>query len=489
MFSGASGIYVTTPTSLYTSGNALVSGVTTSGVFASLASGLTPWLLSSGFAYQVDFSTPTSGSVLTSPIPFLATCMAASGTSLVVAGEGTLNLGSGAYAITAGVSGTALVAFPGSGMAITWVLSTGENPKWTKQATTSGLPAYSSGISVVWTPLGNSIVLSDYELNNWTAYTYTGGALAFQTSGATAGTARGIAVTPDSQFVGIPTPGSSGVYIIKADGATWSGLGVTMPGAFPDCGAIAGIAVGTFAVGSSGQVALLTSNGTTWTSGSAIPISSTPSAAFYDSSLGHVLWASNSGAFDSTQWLALSYGLLVSGYWSSTSGVVLGLVSQRYQALVITADSYNMVGVGPNGNSMNYWTMPATGLTSLATPVPADYSFPITSTTGIIFQNLNAPYSIEPLKSGQYGTIASGGAALENLTMLGQGVLPTALGYGYDGNLLLTTTRGALGPLSSGASGLTYMLASGGFSDMLTASGQTWLSTTVQGSLVSVSGI
>jgi len=109
--------------------------------------------------------------------------------------------------------------------------------------------------------------------------------------------------------------------------------------------------------------------------------------------------------------------------------------------------------------------------------------------TGVLFQNLNGPYSIELLKSGQYGTIASGGAALANLTMLGEGVLPSALGYSYDGTLLLATTRGALGPLSSGASGLNYMMARGGFSDMLVASGQTWLSTTVQGSLVSVSGL
>jgi len=490
MFSGASGIYVATPDSLYTSGNMLVSGVATSGVFASLASGLTPWLLGSGSAFQIDFTSPTSGTVLASPIPFTATCMAASGSELVVAGVGPLNLGSGAYALAVGVSGTAMVAFPGSGMAVSWVIGGSiENPTWTKLATTSGLPTYSSGISAIWPPVGNTIVLSDYGLGNWTSYLYTGGTLTFQTSGAIAGAARGIAVTENSQFVGIPTPGSSGVYIIEYIGATWAGIGETMAGSFPDCMAIAGIGPTTFAVGSSGQVALMTYAGTAWTSGSAIPINSTPTAAFYDPVLAHVLWASNSGGFYSTQWSALNYGLVSSGVWSSTSGMVLGIVSQRYQALVLTNDSYNMTGLGPNGNSINYWTQPATGLTCLATPVPADYTFPIGTMTGVLFQNLNGPYSIELLKSGQYGTIASGGAALANLTMLGEGVLPSALGYSYDGTLLLATTRGALGPLSSGASGLNYMMASGGFSDMLVASGQTWLSTTVQGSLVSVSGL
>jgi len=489
MYSGASGIYVATPNALYTSGNALVSGVATSGVFASLASGLTPWLLGSGAAFQVDFSAPTSGTVLTSTIPFMATCMAASGSELVVAGEGTLNLGSGAYALATGVSGTALIAFPGSGMAIAWSLQGSPVQEWTKIATTSGLPAYSSGVSVVWPPVGNSIILSDYGLGNWTAYLYTGGALTFQTSGAITGSARGIAVTSNSQFVGIPTPGSSGVYIVESIGNTWSGIGVTVPGAFPECGAIAAIGPATFAVGSSGQVALLTYAGTTWTTGSAIPINNTPSAAYYDPTLGHVLWASNSGAFDSTQWLSLNYGLLASGVWSTTSGMVVGLSAQRYQALVLTENSYNMAGIGPLGTSINYWSQPATGLTSVAVPIPADYSFPIANATSIEFQNLNAPYSIAPLKSGQYGTIVSGGAPLTNLTMLGQGILPSALGYSYDGTLLLATTRGALGPLVSGVSGLNYMLVSGGFSDMLTASGQTWLSTTVQGSLVAVSGI
>ena len=200
-------------------------------------------------------------------------------------------------------------------MAITWQLAGSPIQQWTKLATSSGLPAYSSGISVVWPSTGNSIILSDYILGNWTSYLYTGGVLAFQSSGAISGSARGIAATTNGQYVGIPTPGSSGVYIIQAEGAAWAGLGVTMPGAFPDCGAIAGIGPDTFAVGSSGQVALLTYNGTIWTSGSPIAIDQTPSAAFYDPVLGHVLWASNTGAFNSTQWLTLNYGMLTSGVW------------------------------------------------------------------------------------------------------------------------------------------------------------------------------
>jgi hypothetical protein len=43
--------------------------------------------------------------------------------------------------------------------------------------------------------------------------------------------------------------------------------------------------------------------------------------------------------------------------------------------------------------------------------------------------------------------------------------------------------------LSSGVNGLYSLLTSGGFSAMLVASGQTWLTTTVQGCLISVSGI
>ena len=103
MYSGSSGIYITTLTDLYTSGGTQVSGVMTSGVFASMASGVLTWLLGNDNAYQISFANPTSGSALDTPIPFTASCMAASGSSLVVAGEGPLNLGSGAYALAAGV--------------------------------------------------------------------------------------------------------------------------------------------------------------------------------------------------------------------------------------------------------------------------------------------------------------------------------------------------------------------------------------------------
>ncbi len=131
------------------------------------------------------------------------------------------------------------------------------------------------------------------------------------------------------------------------------------------------------------------------------------------------------------------------------------------------------------------------GINGLCGPL-ADASFAVSTAGGtgaISFYNFSDNFALEPVASGIYTTATPPVGTLAAASGLGKGFVPSALGIGAAGALLVATREGYLGPLVSGASGMTKVLASGGFSSFLAASGLTWASTEVQGGLAWVSGL
>lgn len=469
-----------------------VSGL--SGIFNSASSGYTPWLLGPNAAYQLDITSSGVSMLASSVVPFTATCMATGTSGLVVAGMEPFNLGSGSYAVQTGVSGTAMISFPGSGLAQTWTLIGGETPYWNPLLLNSGLPMYSSGISVAWTPVGNQIVMSDYASGTWNVFTYTGGQVMLLSSGLISGTTSGCAIDTSSMFAAIPNPASSGVSILMASGAYWEYPGVMAVGQMPECAAVLGVGSGQFAAGYSGAAALLTaSSGYAWAMSDIVETGTTAQVAAYDSTFNNCYWVGPGGNMAVTQWGPASYGLVASGKWTEISGTPVGAVAERQQVAVFTENFYTVAGQYSSGNGYSPAYAPiTTGAVSGVVSVgnfAADFSFPVATSGSIGFQQFVAPYTIYPIQQGVYGTIASGGATIADITVLGQGVIPSSLGLGVSGDLLMGTTMGGIGYINNAREGLSYILVSGGVTDMVTSGSTLWLSNTVQGSLVAVSGL
>ena len=485
---GASGFYVANLANLWTSGNTQISGVSVSGIIdliPNISTPANPWLLASSKAWSTSIS-GTSGTTTQTTLPFTATCAVSSGSGLVVGGYQDLNLSaSGSHALAVGVSGTALVSFPGSGSAQTWTLSGSPVAVWTPLATTTGLPAYSSGISAAWTPLGNQVILSDYGNQNWYVFTYTGGSLSLLTSGMTSGLSQGIAVDSSSTYAAIPRSGGSGITILQASGATWINSGVQVSGSLHGVGAVIPQALGGyFAFGSSGLAGQLIYSGGSWATGNAISIPTNPTVGYFDSAEILSYWADSTGSLSVTQWTSQQSILSGSGTWAASSGIPLGLLAYRGQVIVPTSGAYHTAYLSPVTGIPTNGTLVAAG-----NGFASNISLPVATSGSLGFQHYGSPFEIYAINQGCSGLIASGGASVTASGVLGQGCIPSALGYGVSGGLVLATHEGGLGYLASGFGGLSYLLASGGFSDMVVASGQLFLSTTVQGSLVVVGGL
>ena len=490
MASGSSGLYLLGPSGLYTSGGTAVSGFSASGLQGFIASGASFWAFSASTIYKATLSSTTSASAASASLPFTATCIGASGSLLAIGGTVPLVIGSGAYAIATNPAADTLVAFPGGTTAQTWLLS-GSPAAWSLLATSTGLPPYTSGISVAWAPAGNQILLSDFASGTWTAFSYTGGSLSLLTTAAIAGTARGLAISADSSYAFIPNPAGSGFSLLETSGSSWVAAGFAVSG-LPAAAAVASVSGDVFVIGSSGQGALASRISGSWVVSQPIPLPFNPAAVVWeaDSNPQMAWWLGTSGQAASTVWTPTSGFISASGTWTSgTAESIVGATAQRRQLVVAdSAAAQLVVAGGPTSIApLSYTNIP--GLTALGGPfIDASIAAGTSGSIGFHFYTYAAPFNLQQIVSGVYAT-ATSGLSISAVSGLGQTAVPCVLGVGAGGGLLVGTTQGMLGLLASGLTGLNKMLASGGFSFVLPASGLTWLATEVQGGLAWVSGL
>jgi hypothetical protein len=488
--SGSSGIYLVGPSGVYTSGGTAVSGISTSGVVAAIASGSSFWLSSASAIYHYTLTGLAAASGASTSLPFTATTIAASGNVLAIGGYVPHALTSGAYAVAAAPGGESIVYFLPSGTAKAWTLS-GTPATWNLLASTTGLPSYSTGITAAWVPIGDQLLLSDYGSGAWMAFSYTGGVLSLLASAALSGISAGIAISTDSSYALIPTPAASGFTMLIASGVGWAVSGLIVSG-LPGAGAAVAVSGDTFAVGSSGRVDLLSLIGGNWLLQQTLSTHLQPAGAVLDrTAQNRVWWVGNSGGAVATTWTAGAASTYATGTWTSgASPSVRGVVLELGQLIVADGANGQLSVAGGDSETpiAPKSSVSISSLTDVAGPL-ADFTIATTSSgTASQFYTLQGNYTLSVVASGVYATLTAGGS-LSATSGLGQHVVPSALGLGAGGSLLLATREGWLGTLSGAPSGLTQVFASGGLSALLAASGLVWGATTVQGGLFWASGL
>lgn len=485
--SGGFGLFSISPSQVWNQDGGLVSGISTSGVFTGLGSGATTlWLLSSDVLWQATLSSDSSAStVVSATLPFTATCMAASGGILAVGGYTNNTLSSGAYAIAVAPGGVSLVTFPTAGTTQSYVLS-GQPAAWTLLATTTGLPTYSSGITAAWADNGNQILLSDAVLGRWAAFSYTAGVVALLSSGALAGIGPGLAISSDSAYAIIPNPPASGFSLLVASGVGWASSGFAGPtGVAPLPAAPMLVSGDAFAVAISGEATILAYNAGVWAYQQPVPLGFTATAGAFDPTTSLAYWA-NPASVAATTWAGSITGVVASGGLSRpASGSASSMVVSRGQIVLAQPQSaggqLSIVGLVTDNLLQLQTTVAVPGITVVADPL-ADFSIAVATSGSLSFWRFTAPYVLTQETSGVFTTV-NGSMIVSPVSGLGPGYVPSALGIGAGGGMLLSTYSGGLGLLSAGPAGQVQALASGGFGAILAASGITYLPTEVQGAL------
>lgn len=500
----ATGLYLANPSGVYTSGGQAVAGLASTGLIQILGSGGWIYGVSPGQVFAWELSSSTSGNLSASAsLPFTATCMGLwpQVSGLALGGTTIYATGNQAYAIAmagGAYSSNTFTAFVASGEAQAWVLS-GAPATWNLLHTSTGL-AYSSDLAVAFTPAGNTILGADAGSGRWNAWSYTGGTVALVASGSITGITSFIATESTSTWGLIPQPGASGFYAIFATGATWQASGTVIAGT-PLASAVQIISGSTWGVTYSGAVGLVTVLSGTWTLSPLVTgLGWNPTTLAWDPS-AQVLWAAGpSGEAWAGRYPAgaTAFSTLATGTWGAGASGIVGALATQGQLLLVTSGASELYTAGilsagvisSGASSVSQPGIP----TSLAGPF-LDGSILVGATGQVWAWEFAAPYKLTAIPQG-YCAPYTTGAGVGSAQFLGYRNIPTAIGLGASGEPWISTVLGYLGPVSGAPGTLMsslasggYVFAPGGYTNSVSVSGLTILTTTVQGAILITSAV
>ena len=505
-FVAMTGDYVLTQSAIYTlSGTDLSLSSSISGIVSASASGSTIFAISAVSGYTIAVS-GASGTVSSVEFPFTPTCVFASGSSSIVGGyenytlsypAATISVQSGAKTFV-GIHGTTANVLTSSGSPAVWSLL---------QANT--IDAVSDSVSSVWSNLGNIIAITDSASGKWFVYNYTGGVMSLNTSGAVTNTGP---VAQNDAGTLLVFASVSGVGVLSQNGSSWVETS-EFSGDFPSSSAVIAVSGSTFAVLSSGSLSLITYANSAWSSGSAVSLSFSPlvGAVNRDTLTAYVADTQNLAQINLS-----TASIVATGTWNETAATPVSMAIWGSDVAIFTASDINVAG--PSYSILNYSAPPfyvyPSGSTlytvgsGSAFDVPAGYSWTILGSGQILNPIVKIPLASSilcsspflfdmtmplgndtqiqlivpdwrPVRNGVYTTFS--GSTSGSLTSLGQSMVPSAIGLGVSGNLLIGLDNGYVKTVGGS---LTSVLTSGGISAILAASGVTWMASTIAGGLV-----
>jgi hypothetical protein len=371
----------------------------------------------------------------------------------------------------------------GSGRALTWRTTTGAmTENWTQSQLLTGLANLTN---MAWRPDGTQILAPSVSSGTVQVIGYSAGLLSLLQSVTVSG-AFSIAVNADSTHALVSRSGQSSAMPLTFGGGTWTtgaavtGLpGITSLASFGDTGVAAAV---------SGGISFLGLVAGVWNILSTTALGFTPNQVTVDPFLN--VYAAGSGALS----VLTSGGTVIgSGAWAGAAPTAMAVQNGR---VVLAIPSDGLIRLFGQSDT-NAWVQKGTAVLAMGTPVGLGLSNTVLFVNGsgstLTYSFSGAPYTLNRVTSGMASRW--NGAAWTD-TPLGIGHNPSALNYDASGNAVVVTHQDTLWTIGSGG----VVLSSGaltvfpgqlqttpiGASAVLTASGRTYVGSSLAGVLTEV---
>lgn len=387
-------------------------------------SGTTLFTLTSGGLGRFNLTSVSGGaSGLSNFAPLVeGTCLAASSSASAVAVGGWTNA-----VILSGYSAMAFNPLSpvavGVNPAVSGVdLYLGAGEAWALVQSVTGVtaPGYAT-----WSPNGTTVYVSDRTNGTLTNFSYALGSIRKLGSIAVAG-AQAVSVTPDNAWALVAQSTNFVTPVALAGSGMVSGaaIGVTSPGA------VLALSPTQAALGYSAGLRYLNLSGGAWLLGSTVALPFVPNSFVAASG---VLFAAGTAGGSGYLYAVSGTSIVFSYNWA---GAASGLVYEQGQLIVndpvtpqlrsfgnLFAQYQSIFSKPPTQAFSNIYVSPYTPYSNGGTLFGLGAS-------GVSLYTFNAPFDVEPLRSG--GVVTFGPAA-SSFTALGSGHVPTALTFGPSG--------------------------------------------------------
>lgn len=422
-----------------------------------------------------------SGTVAT-PMTTPAILAASSGVNIAVGGWSTASIGSGFVSIAANPGNTSL--FVGSNLATSGISI------WTNNgngsfALTQAVSGAGSNVSMAWSQSGSVIMGADTINNAVHVFTSSFGTVSL-TQTITVTGAAAVAIALDSTHALVCQPSSNQIQGLGFNGSSWVTSGTVAIG---NPRSVLAISQTQMLVGCSSGIATLTfSIVSGWNVTSVVSgVGFVPTALAVDPNGGGVAATATSG----------SNGLV---YYNGASGSFVGSASGvvAQQGQILTADPTNsLLRLFANVGGTISQQASGAGLAGVSTV--ANVGNLVLASNGTTTQELQwgAPYTFSIVKGGVVSVY--NGSTFSTLTM-GAGHIPVAMAFDASNNLTVATLQNEIYVYNPATSAV---VSSGSFpiflgqsqatpygtSSLIWASGQVWATSSMNESIMAISGV